>query len=270
MDAQLAKRAILVTGASGGIGGAVVRAFHREGANVIVHYHKNRQRAEEIVRELGDRCLAIGADLTNEDEVAELFTRAEDAYGAVDSLIANAGKWPPQDIPIADMELSHWYRTLDANLTSAFLCTRRFLQGVKAVGLLDPSIVLVGSTAAIFGEAGHGDYASAKAAITYGFCQTLKNEIARITPRGRVNVVCPGWTFTPMTRRFADDPDRVRRVLQTIPLRKVGRPEDVANTIVFLASNALSGHITGQSFTVSGGMEGRLLYSSEEVDPERA
>src|SRR5262245_13669096 len=167
------------------------------------------------------------------------------------------------------MALKQWNDTLAANLTSVFLCMREFFRGIVKHGLSDPAAVLIGSTAAIFGEAGHADYAAAKAGLTYGLARSLKNEISRLTPRGRVNVVCPGCTLTPMTHQFSSNPDRVRRVLQTISLRKLGRPEDVAHAIVFLASSRLAGHITGQVLTVSGGMEGRVLYNADEVDPDK-
>jgi len=147
---------------------------------------------------------------------------------------------------------------------------REFFRGIVRHKLADPAAVLIGSTAGIFGEAGHADYAAAKAGLIYGLARSLKNEICRLAPRGRVNVVSPGWIFTPMTKRFAADPERVRRVLQTIPLRKVGRPHDVAMAVVYLASSHLSGHVSGQILTVSGGMEGRMLYNPEEIDPHRA
>ena len=111
--------------------------------------------------------------------------------------------------------------------------------------------------------------------VTIGAGTTLADiavhaELARLAPRGRVNVVCPGWIVTPMTADFAADSERVRRVLQTIPLRKVGRPHDVAAAVVYLASDHLAGHVSGQVLTVAGGMEGRLLYGPDEVDPSRA
>ncbi|MFP5298477.1 MAG: SDR family NAD(P)-dependent oxidoreductase, partial [Actinomycetota bacterium] len=89
---------------------------------------------------------------------------------------------------------------------------------------------------------------------------SLKNEIVRIAPHGRVNVVCPGWTKTDMTRDALEDPDLPRRITRTMPLRKLGQAEDVANTIVSLASDVISGHVTGQVITVAGGMEGRVLH----------
>jgi 3-oxoacyl-[acyl-carrier protein] reductase len=270
MDTRLAGRVVLVTGASGGIGGEVVRAFFHEGARVVAHFRTHGDRARALAAELGPACVPLGADLTREDEVERLFAETESALGPVDVLVANAGFWPPDAVPLEDMPLSQWRSTLDANLTSVFLCLREFCRSVKRHRLEDPTAVLIGSTAGIFGEAGHADYAAAKAGLTYGLARTMKNEIARLAPRGRVNVVCPGWIVTPMTRDFTADPARVRRTLQTIPLRKVGRPHDVAAAVVYLASGHLAGHVSGQVLTVAGGMEGRLLYGPDEVDPERA
>jgi 3-oxoacyl-[acyl-carrier protein] reductase len=270
MDSDLARRVVLVTGASGGIGGEVVGAFVREGARVAAHYGRNAERALALAQELGAACVALGADLTREAEVERLFAEAESRLGPVDVVVANAGYWPPEDVPLEQMTLEQWNNTLNVDLTSVFLCMRQFFRGIRMHQLADPAAILVGSTAGIFGEAGHADYAAAKAGLTYGLARSLKNEICRLAPRGRVNVVCPGWVFTPMTRRFADDPAKVRRVLQTIPLRKVGRAHDVAMTILYLASTRLSGHVSGQILTVSGGMEGRVLYEPDEVDPGKA
>jgi 3-oxoacyl-[acyl-carrier protein] reductase len=270
MDTDLGQRTVLVTGASGGIGQEVVRAFIREGARVIAHYGQKRERAESLARELGSACVPLGADLMREADVQRLFAEAEAALGPIEILIANAGYWPPEHVPLEKMTLEQWDQTLAVNLTSVFLCVREFFRGIVKHQLRDPAAVLVGSTAGMFGEAGHADYAAAKAGLTYGFARSLKNELCRLAPRGRINVVCPGWTFTPLTQRLADDPPRVQRLLQTIPLRKVGRPHDVAMAILYLASSRLSGHVTGQVLTVAGGMEGRVLYRAEEIDPANA
>jgi 3-oxoacyl-[acyl-carrier protein] reductase len=270
VDPDLANRVVLVTGASGGIGGEVVRAFVREGARVAAHYGKHRERAQALAEELGPKCVAVGADLTSEAEVARLFAETETRLGPVEVLVANAGLWPPEEVPLHEMSLEQWNGTLAANLTSVFLCMRAFFRSIVQHGLSDPAGVLVGSTAGLFGEAGHADYAAAKAGLMYGLARSLKNEICRLAPRGRVNVVCPGWVITPMTSHFATDPARIRRTLQTIPLRKVGRVHDVAMTILYLSSSRLSGHVSGQILTVSGGMEGRVLYEPDEVNPSGA
>jgi 3-oxoacyl-[acyl-carrier protein] reductase len=270
MDTGLTGRAVLVTGASGGIGGDVVRAFVQEGARVVAHYRRQRERVEALARELSAACVPLGADLTSETEVQRVFADAESRLGPVEVVVANAGVWPPDDVPLVDMTLGQWNGTLASDLTSVFLCLREFFRGVRKHRLTDPAAVLVGSTAGIFGEAGHADYAAAKAGLTYGLARSLKNEICRLAPRGRVNVVCPGWTVTPVTKPYLDDHPRVRRVLQTVPLRKIARAQDVAAAIVFLASSRLAGHVTGQIITVAGGMEGRVLYDPEEIDPAEA
>jgi 3-oxoacyl-[acyl-carrier protein] reductase len=112
----------------------------------------------------------------------------------------------------------------------------------------------------VFGEAGHADYAAAKSAITGGLLLSLKNEIARIAPLGRVNAVAPGWTESPMTRGLVD-PEHVRAVSRTMALRKVAQPEDIAAQVVVLASDTLSGHVTGQLIVAAGGMEGRVVHA---------
>ncbi len=179
MDLGLAGKRALVTGASGGIGQAVARELAAEGVEVVAHYHRNAAAAEA----LGG--LALGADLRDEAQVDELFAAA----GPLDLCVANAGVWPREDVPVAELPLERWRDTIDGNLTATFLTARGFArQGGSA-------LVLVGSTAGRFGEAGHADYAAAKAAIGHGLLLSLKNEMAP----ARVNVVAPGWTVSPMT-----------------------------------------------------------------------
>src|SRR5204863_5510700 len=115
---------------------------------------------------------------------------------------AVAGVWPRDDVPVWDLPLERWEETLRANLTATFLTARGFLRSVRDTGR--GSLVLVGSTAGVFGEAGHSDYAAAKSAITVGLLRSLKNEVVRIAPLARVNAVAPGWTESPMTRGLVD------------------------------------------------------------------
>jgi 3-oxoacyl-[acyl-carrier protein] reductase len=253
VETGLAGKRVLVTGGSGGIGSACARAFMGEGAEVVVHYHRGRDRAEAI-----RGSLVVQADLTHEDDVERLFDEA----GRLDVCAAVAGVWPRADVPVWELPLSRWQETVNANLTATFLTARGFLRGLAAGGR-DGSLVLVGSTAGLFGEAGHADYAAAKSAIVGGLLLSLKNEVVRIAPRARVNAVCPGWTASPMTRAELEDADLVRRVTRTMPLRKVARPEDVAAVVVALASDEISGHVTGQVVTVAGGMEGRVLHTDQ-------
>jgi 3-oxoacyl-[acyl-carrier protein] reductase len=156
------------------------------------------------------------------------------------------------------MSLERWRATIAANLDSVFLSCRAFLRHMKDTG--SGNIVIISSTAGLFGEAGHTDYAAAKGALASGFLKSLKNEIVRIAPAGRVNVVCPGWTQTEMTRDVLADPELPKRITRTMALRKMGQAEDVARTVVSLASDVVSGHVTGEVITVAGGMEGRVLH----------
>ncbi len=252
METGLQGKRVLVTGASGGIGSSCARAFAAEGCEVVVHYHHGRDRAETLVEELGGG-LAVGADLTEEAEVDRLF----DAAGSLDVCAAVAGIWPEEDVPVWRLPLERWEATLRANLTATFLTARGFLSGVERSG--HGSLVLVGSTAGLFGEAGHADYAAAKSGILHGLLLSLKNEVVRVAPRARVNAVAPGWTESPMTRGSLT-PETLERVTRTMALEKVAQPEDVARVVVALASDEISGHVTGQIVTVAGGMEGRVVH----------
>ena len=258
METGLSGKGVLVTGASGGIGAACARAFAAEGARVVVHYHRGEERAHAVAAELDAPMLQ--ADLTDELEVDRLFEEARAALGRIDVCAAVAGVWPSEDVPVWQLPLERWERTLRQNLTSSFLTARGFLREVERNG--DGSLVLIGSTAGIVGEAGHADYAAAKAAVLGGLLLSLKNEIVRIAPSARVNAVAPGWTESPMTRGHVD-PAAVRRVSRTMALRKVAQPDDVARQVVVLASDELSGHVTGQIVTVAGGMEGRVVHDDE-------
>jgi 3-oxoacyl-[acyl-carrier protein] reductase len=257
LETGLSGKRVLVTGASGGIGAACARAFAAEGARVAVHYHRGRERAETLAAELGG-APTLQADLREEAEAERLFRGAREAIGAIDACAAVAGVWPAEDVPLWELPLDRWQSTLAANLTATFLTARAFLREVARNG--HGSLVLVGSTAGLFGEAGHADYAAAKSAILHGLLLSLKNEVVRVAPAARVNAVAPGWTASPMTRTSLADPSLVDRVSRTMALRKVARPEDVAAQVVVLASDALSGHVTGQVVAIAGGMEGRVLH----------
>jgi 3-oxoacyl-[acyl-carrier protein] reductase len=254
MDFGLEGSAVLVTGASGGIGSATATALASEGAKVGVHYHSNAAAAETVAAQVGG--VALQADLRDEAAADALVPRAVEALGRLDACVANAGTWNPEDVPAARMSLERWRATLDANLTATFLTARAYLRHVEATGA--GSLVLVASTSGLFGEAGHADYSAAKAGIAHGLLLSLKNEIVQTAPLARVNVVAPGWTVSPMTKRELTD-EAIARVTATMALRKVATAEDVARAIVFLCSPLAAGHVTGQVITVAGGMEGRLL-----------
>src|SRR3954454_20637585 len=187
MDLGLAGTAALVTGASGGIGSAVARELAAEGARVALHYHRNREAAESLAAELGG--VALQADLRDEAQADALVPAAVAALGRLDACVANAGVWPAEDVPVAHMPLERWRATIDANLTATFLTARAFLRHVEGTG--EGALVMLASTAGIFGEGGHAAYAAAKAAIAHGLLLSLKTEVVRTAPRARVNVVAP-------------------------------------------------------------------------------
>ncbi len=260
MDSHLNGLHALITGASGGIGAATVKILANEGVNLTLHYRSQQENVENLAEELDVQTLVMGADLSNEVETRHLFEVAQRKIGRIDILVANAGIWPEESIPIQKMSLEQWNKTIAVDMTSVFLSCREFFLNLEHHPKNTASCILVGSTAAIFGEAGHVDYSAAKAGMTYGMVRSLKNEIVKLAKWGRVNAVCPGWTRTPMAAEALKDQNAVRKTLQTMPLQKIAEPEDVANMIVFLASDHLAGHISGQIITVAGGMEGRILF----------
>ncbi|MGF1578619.1 MAG: SDR family NAD(P)-dependent oxidoreductase [Gemmataceae bacterium] len=281
MDAQLHSKTAIVTGASGGIGAAVVQALLHENARVAVHYLSNRPEHPFLTTESLERSrlenlppppqfLPMQADLTQADEVERLFTQTDKAFGPPEVLIACAGKWVSEHVPIWEMSEAQWEDTWAVNVKSVFLCVRRFLQGVRDHKLERPAIVLVGSTSGSYGEAGHCDYAASKAALMFGLMRSVMNEMTQLAPCGRINVVSPGWVRTSMADSLLQNKNELRRTLQTNPLRKLASPADVANTVVFLASAHLAGHITGEIVQVSGGFEGGLLFSEGEIDLDAA
>ncbi len=270
METGLAGKVILVTGASGGIGGAIAEALAAEGANLVLHAHRHRATAERLAEALPTASLVLQADLRREEAVERLFDEAAAHFGSLHALVANAGFWREAAVPIHRLSLTEWEHTLATDLTTVFLCARGFLRHLESARPEAASIVFIGSTAALFGEEGHADYAAAKAAVVHGLTRSLKNEIVRLVPRGRVNAVCPGWTLSPMTEDALADGETLRRVLQTRALRRLARPEDVARMVVFLLSDRLAGHVTGEVVAVAGGMEGRLLHAAEAIDPADA
>jgi 3-oxoacyl-[acyl-carrier protein] reductase len=262
VDLGLEGAVVLITGASGGIGQATARAFAGEGARVALHYYRNRATAEALAEELDG--VAFGADLRNESDAEALIPAVCEALGGLDICVANSGVWMGEDVPLWQMPVDRWRSTLEGNLTATFLTSRAYLRHVAQSR--HGTLVLVASTAGIFGEAGNADYATAKSAIAFGLCRSLKNEITRVAPLGRVNVVAPGWTVTPMTAGHLS-PEAVAHATATMPLRKIATPSDVAAAVVWIASSRVAGHLTGQIITVAGGMEGRLL--NDPRDPQR-
>jgi 3-oxoacyl-[acyl-carrier protein] reductase len=265
METGLSGKVVVITGAAGGIGSAIAAQFASEGANLVLHYRSSRANAEALRRQLRSAdSIVLRADLTKEAEVRRMFDRTLKRFGRVDTVIANAGAWESRDIPLHQMSLGQWRYTLDNVLTTSFLTLREFFQIVARQKR--GNALLVSSTAGVFGEAGHCDYAAAKSAMAFGLTRSLKNEISKIAPTtrgycgGRVNCICPGWTIVPRTSGRLKDVKAIRRVTSTMALPKIGTPDDMASAAVFLSSDKLAGHITGQTLIIAGGMEGRLLW----------
>jgi 3-oxoacyl-[acyl-carrier protein] reductase len=272
MNTALTDKVVLITGASGGIGSAIARKFAAEGAKLALHYRRGRRQVEALQRELNQsESLVVQADLSKEVQVRRLFGQTVKRFGRIDTLIANAGSWVTEDVPLHHMSLRQWEQTLDGVLTTTFLSVREFLRVVAKQK--QGNAVLISSTAGVFGEAGHADYSAGKAAIAYGLTRTLKNEIARIAPHtrdycgGRLNCICPGWTIVPRNQSKLGEVKIIKKVTATMALPQIARPDDIAHAAVFLSSDTLARHITGQTLVIAGGMEGRWLWRPEEIDP---
>jgi 3-oxoacyl-[acyl-carrier protein] reductase len=275
MNSELAGKTVVITGASGGIGSAMAKRFAGEGARLVLHYRRNQPGIAALRRELrGAGFAVVRADLAREAGAERLLREAVKRFGRVDTLVANAGSWETRDVPMSQMSLRQWRQTFEGVLTTAFLSLREFLR--VAARQRRGNAVVIASTAALFGEAGHADYAAAKAALAWGLTRSLKNELARLAPHtrdycgGRINCICPGWTVVPRLAAKLNDPRVIRRTAATMALPQLARPEDIANAAVFLSSDALARHITGQVLVVAGGMEGRWLWQPEEIDPAAA
>ncbi len=271
MDLQLADKTVWITGASGGIGRAMAEAFVEEGANVVLHGHSQLDdlRAWLEAQPWRERALAVGADVRSQPELAAAVDAARAHFGRLDVAIANAGAWPSEDAPLWELDPERVRHTLDVNLFGAMWTAREFLRGLAADGPRADGhgacLLFTGSTAGEFGERGHVDYATAKAGLV-GLVRTLKNEIVKLDPWGRVNLIQPGWTVTEMARKSLDEPGVAQRVVRTMPLRQIGRAADIARTACYLASPFAARHVSGQTITVAGGMEGRVLWEEDEVD----
>ncbi|TAL78594.1 MAG: SDR family oxidoreductase [Burkholderiaceae bacterium] len=269
MNTGMSGSVALITGASGGIGSEIARFLAAEGVSLGLHYHHNISAALELKAESGlakIKSVLVQADLTQEDQVERMWNTVQGELGPITILIANAGIYRVKRIPLRDMSLIEWNKTLQANLTAYFLCFREFFKSIEKHKLLDPSAVMLGSMSGIWGDIGHSDYAASKAAITSGLLPTLKDELVRIAPRGRINAVAPGFIDTQMIAEIKQDKSQMRRVLQTASLRRVGSVQDVAGIVTFLASNRLSAHMTGEVVKLKGGKEGRILFDENEID----
>jgi len=245
-------RVALVTGGSRGIGAAIVRMFVAAGARVYFNYEKAKEQAEELCRQCGQgNCAAEAKSLDSTEAAGELVASCLKKFGRLDILIGNHGIWPAEDAPIDRMTDYQWNRTVAVNLDSVFGLIKHSVAAMKktATSASPAHIVLISSTAGQRGEAFHCDYAATKGAVI-SMVKGLSTELAR--DHIYVNCVAPGWVQTDMARPAMEDPPTAKRVLSTIPLGRIGKPDEIAGPVLFLCT-PLAGFVTGEIFNVNGG-----------------
>jgi 3-oxoacyl-[acyl-carrier protein] reductase len=244
---DLAGKRALVTGGSRGIGAATAELFAEYGVHVAIGYRSRQSDAEEIVKKArarGVKAAAFSTDISTREGADTLVQQAAQALGGLDYFVGNAGIWPVDDVPVADMDDHRWRRTMAENVDSMFFTTRAAARVMNDQG----RIVLVASTAGQRGEANHADYAASKGAmISY-----VKSVCIELAPRGiTVNSVAPGWVDTEMAEPAYAGGGK-ERIARGIPVGRVATPRDIAGPIVFLCSD-LARHITGEIVNVNGG-----------------
>ena len=255
VNLSLAGKVALVTGGSRGIGAATVKMFCAAGAKVFFNYQKARDAAERLISQCGkDICAAVQADLSSPRDAEKLVGSAIKKFGQLDCLVANHGIWPPHDAPIDQMTEKQWRTTIAINLDSVFGLIKQSVaqmkkQGHTANGGAAGRIVIISSTAGQRGEAFHCDYAASKGAVI-SMVKGLSTELAR--DGIYVNCVAPGWVATDMAAPALDDPKTRDKVFATIPLGRVGKPDEIAAPILFLCTDH-AGFITGEILNVNGG-----------------
>lgn len=242
---QLKDKVAIVTGASRGIGKAAALALVSQGAKVVINYARSSEAAEATVKEIeeiGGKAISVQADVSKSDEVDNLIKTTLAELGRIDVLVNNAGI--TKDTLLLRMKPEQWQAVIDLNLTGVFLCTK----AVSKTMLKQRSgrIINIASVSGQMGLPGQANYSAAKAGVI-GFTKTVAKELAN---RGiTVNAVAPGFIETDMTKDLKSDD-----IVNAIPLGRYGKPEEVAGTIRFLASDPAAAYITGQVFNVDGGM----------------
>jgi len=240
---DLTGKGALVTGATGGIGGAIAKALHGQGASVVISGTK-AEKLEALAREIGSRVFALPCDLRDRAAVIKLGEEAEKALGQVDILVNNAGI--THDNLFMRMKDDEWDDVIAVNLTSVFVLTRTILRNMmrRRAG----RIVNIASISGVLGNPGQPNYAASKAGLV-GMTKSLAREVAS---RGiTANCIAPGFIKTPMTDALT--PKQTEAIAAAIPTQTFGKPADIAATVVFLASNEAA-YITGETVHVNGGM----------------
>ena len=247
-DLQLRGRVAVVTGGSRGIGRAVVELLSELGANVVVNYVKDQEAAEATVtaaRRRGVEAISLRADVSSPGEAQQLIDSAVEHFKRLDILVCNAGIW--EGAPLEEMSEDLWDRTMDINLKGTWTVCRAVVSQMKQQRA--GKIVILTSTAGQRGEANYSNYAASKGA-QIAFTKSLAEELGEWGIN--VNAVAPGWVSTEMTQEALGNAKQREAIARTIPLGKIGEPEDIAGPVVFLCSD-WSKHITGEILNVNGG-----------------
>lgn len=252
MAGRLEGKVAVITGGCSGIGLATVRRFREEGAHVVVG-DVDDANGKTLAEDLGFTYAHV--DVTSKDEVDALFRTAQDTYGSVDIAFNNAGISPPEDDSILETDLDAWRRVQEVNLTSVYLCCKAALPYMLEQGR--GSIINTASFVAVMGAATSQISYSASKGGVLSMTRELGVQFAR---RGvRVNALCPGPVNTPLLRElFASDPERAARRLVHVPMGRFGEPEEMANAVLFLASDE-SSFMTASTFLVDGGISGAYV-----------
>ena len=247
----------VVTGANSGIGKAIAVALGRAGADVVVNYRDGEDAAVAVVKEIaeaGSRGIAIRADVSREAEVKDLFRGAIEQLGTVDILINNAGL--QRDAPFEELTLDQWNSVIGVNLTGQFLCAREAVREFKRRGVVPAvskaagKILCISSVHELIPWAGHANYAASKGGVMM-MMKTLAQEVA--PHRIRVNSIAPGAVRTPINRDAWSTPEALNALLELIPYKRLGEPEDIAQAAVWLASDE-SDYVNGITLFIDGGM----------------
>jgi NAD(P)-dependent dehydrogenase (short-subunit alcohol dehydrogenase family) len=252
MPGRLADKVAVVTGGCSGIGLATVRRFAEEGASVVVADLAD-ETGEELATEVSG--LYVHCDVASKDDVDTLFAAAVERYGRVDVAFNNAGISPPDDDSILDTDLDAWRRVQEVNLTSVYLCCKAVIPIMLEQGR--GSIINTASFVAVMGAATSQISYSASKGGVLSMTRELGVQFAR---QGvRVNALCPGPVNTPLLQElFASDPERAARRLVHVPMGRFGEPEEMANAVLFLASDE-SSFMTASTFLVDGGISGAYV-----------
>jgi len=259
MEKKLLGQVAIITGASSGIGAGVAKSLSAAGATVIINHPvaATKDAAEAVLAQItntGGTGITYQCDVSKEDEVVKMFGDVVAQFGTVDILINNAGL--QRDSPLENMTLEQWNFVIGVNLTGQFLCAREAIKEFLRRGVVPEKskaagkIICMSSVHEVIPWAGHANYAASKG----GIMLMMKSIAQEFAPKKiRINSICPGAIQTPINKSAWDTPQALQSLLTLIPYQRIGQPEDIGNTAVWLASDD-SDYITGASIFVDGGM----------------